>query len=371
MIGCFMNVIYRVIVPVFFLTLSLIMMPAELSNQAALAHMGFPADPSAALQQAFEAYVATHIQELITGTTKETTAAKKQLIADMTAALDNGADPDLMIEGKPIIFQAVHHHVPEVALLLLDYDVDVIFDNDSLLSEYLKAGGTDQALILKMLGTGLDPAYADNEGMNALMYAVQNPIISAAVIRLLHENGAEVSDTDNKGLNVLMHALMTPFVRFDIVRLLVDYLDEDGGDINAQGLMGMTALYLAQHYFPHPNPNIVKLLVDNGANPNLEPSLDYDNSRFNLTPQEQEFLAHQRSYYKKRTKELTHEFGQEAPSGFAPIMGIIGEYAAGEPKPDKGDSKEGEKKSKKKKKPRTAGSTQPASEEEESESESD
>ena len=356
-----MNAIYRVIVPLLFLTLSLIMMPSEMTNEAALAHMGAPLDPSTIVQRAFDAYVAMTIQELSTGVTKETTAVKQQLIAMMTEALDNGADPNLLIGDKPIAFQAAQHNFTEILSLLLEYgDVDEIFEDSSLLNEYLKAGGTDEGLILKMLGQ-LDIDYGDAQGLTALMCAVQNPLIPLAVIRLLHENGAEVSDTDNMGLNVLMHALMAPLVQYDIVQLLIDYLPEDRGDINAQGLMGITALYLAQHH-AHPNPSIVKLLLDHGADPSLIPSLDYDNSRFHLTEENRKFLEHQRSHYKQQVKNIAQELGRET-TGYGPIMGLIGEYAAGEPKPDKGDTKES-KRSKKKKKPRTAGSTASSSEEE-------
>jgi ankyrin repeat protein len=174
-------------------------------------------------------------------------------------------------------------------------------------------------IVMKLLKNGADISATDNDGNNALMFALINDIDSistieiimhyiidnnnkmniinmqnkdgntalmlatdskfldndideiAKIVKMLLENGADISATDNDGNNALMHALINikPYQSHQIImQLLTNIIDNNKMNIiNMQNKAGNNALILAIENF---QDDIVEMLVDHDVNINVK-----------------------------------------------------------------------------------------------------
>jgi len=103
-------------------------------------------------------------------------------------------------------------------------------------------------------------------GWTALYFAALSDRGHPEVVRFLLEKGANPNIKDYMGLTLLMQAAWNGHL--NIVKLLV----ENKADIHMQGAGGWTALYFAA-LSDREHPEIVRFLLEKGANPNIKNSM--------------------------------------------------------------------------------------------------
>ena len=129
--------------------------------------------------------------------------------------------------------------------LLLDYGVDINYNNCNLLS--IAIGNNN----IKAIELAMAYAPSNDVRLNRpLMSAVQSGRI--AVVKMLLEYGADVNCDNNSALKKAVYNIKS----IDMVNLLLDY----GADINCENdIVFKLAIQLAK-------PDLVQLLLDRGAN---------------------------------------------------------------------------------------------------------
>lgn len=138
--------------------------------------------------------------------------------------LHQGQDPNIMLKNTPtplVCFAMIAQ--PHLVELLIDYGADI------------------------------DATYAD--GSNLLMRAVMDG--HTDLVRYLIDRNINLGHVDDEGYTALTHAVCKP--NFDIFSMVL----ENTKDVNVRTRLGLTALVLAAK---HNHPNMVKALLDHGAN---------------------------------------------------------------------------------------------------------
>jgi ankyrin repeat protein len=160
-------------------------------------------------------------------------AARNRQLDRVTTLLDAGADATRANDngGTPLMYAALGGD-PRIVRLLLDHDVDL-------------------------------NAKAEN-GWSAVMIAAAKGYVE--VVRMLMDEGADPTLVDVYGWTPLMRAGFEN--RTSVVKLL---LQHDRVDINRRGENGLTALHLAA---TQGHVEIVRLLVEHGADPNIKDNFD-------------------------------------------------------------------------------------------------
>lgn len=130
---------------------------------------------------------------------------------------------------------------------------------DSAYGRALQAG--DTAAIRSSLKQGADPNAKDAKGNPALMLATM--FGDASAVRALLDAGANPNQTNTAGATALMWAIPDR----DKVRMLIGA----GADVNARSGPGRTPLLIAAGV--DGGADIVKVLLDKGANPNVTDGL--------------------------------------------------------------------------------------------------
>ena len=146
----------------------------------------------------------------------------------------------------------------EAVLALLGEGVDVnVARPDGATALLWATHRDDVGLVERLLRAGADVNAADDHGVTPLERAAENA--SFAMVEMLLAAGADVNARQTSGLTPLMTAARTGSV--DVVRALVN----GGADVNAAVTeTGSTALMWA---VSEPHPEIVRLLLDTGADP--------------------------------------------------------------------------------------------------------
>ena len=123
----------------------------------------------------------------------------------------------------------------------------------------------DLALAARLLEAGADPNAADDHGVTPLERAAENA--SLPMVERLLDGGADAGAARTSGLTPLMTAARTGDAA--IVEALIDH----GADVNAATVESRgTALMWA---LAAPHPDVVRLLLERGADPTLETSAGF------------------------------------------------------------------------------------------------
>ena len=128
-----------------------------------------------------------------------------------------------------------------------------ILSQKSKLMEY-----STESMIPGLQNSDLDLAGQDEHGKTALQYAVRRDHVEMVKI-LANAGGTSNNTPDEQGWTVLHHAIWNRSLR------AVQAILATNIDLNAQDKSGRTAMFLAAVI--RPNPEILKLLLDKGANP--------------------------------------------------------------------------------------------------------
>lgn len=119
----------------------------------------------------------------------------------------------------------------------------------------------DQRAVDKLLGAGAGINSTDEDGRTALMHAVLDSDADPSFIRYLLEQGASPDIADGCQCWTALH-FAAQAEDPDIAKLLI----EAGAKVDSQDAFGNTPLWRAV-MAPHPNAEVVKLLVRAGADP--------------------------------------------------------------------------------------------------------
>ncbi|XP_030630269.1 KN motif and ankyrin repeat domain-containing protein 2 [Chanos chanos] len=127
-------------------------------------------------------------------------------------------------------------------------------------TSYLKEVTTNTPTVLKFLVN-----MVDDNGNTALHYSVSNS--NFRIVRILLDTGVCDADLRNKaGYTAIMLAALTPADSPEDIKVVQQLMQL--GDVNARvGQVGQTALHLAVRHGRLP---IVRLLLEQGANPNVQ-----------------------------------------------------------------------------------------------------
>jgi ankyrin repeat protein len=234
------------------------------------------------------------------GVTPLSLAALNGNVLVIEALLQAGADPnEKLAEDQTILMAAARAGNPEAVRVLLDHGADAnarerVLGETALMWAALEDHG-DAIKVLASHGADVNaqsdkttfPRFKFGDGIvarstilprggwTALMYAARQGAVHAT--RALADAGADLNRADPNGTNALVTAIIN--LHFDLAALLID----KGADPNVAETTGMAALYAAvdMHTLPEtvgrPNPkphdtldspDIVKALLDHGANPN-------------------------------------------------------------------------------------------------------
>jgi ankyrin repeat protein len=191
--------------------------------------------------------------------------ARSQNAAAAKALLDKGAKPNVTEKQRsqtPLMWAAASSSAGIVRELLAHgAEVDVRSELD---------------LMTPLISSEPRAQPRPPGGMTALLFASREGCLDC--VKALLEKGANINLADPEGVSPLILAIFN--TRFDVAK----YLIEKGADVNHWDWWGRTPLYLAVDYntLPHggrPDQpaldatlpiDIVKLLLDKGANPNTQ-----------------------------------------------------------------------------------------------------
>ena len=202
------------------------------------------------------------------------TIVKTGTLADVKAALKNGADVNAMDKyGYTVLMWAAEYNTnPDVIEALIDAGANVNVNAKNFSGrtalDYAAAYNTNPDVTKALIAAGANVNARNGLGMTALLEATRNranPNL-ADVIKALIDGGADVNARDEVfGWTVLMNAacyITNPNVIEDLIAA--------GANVNARNGLGMTALMRAASW--NTNPDVIKALIDGGANVNARDS---------------------------------------------------------------------------------------------------
>lgn len=175
----------------------------------------------------------------------------------------------------PLLIAAIQDGNSSVVRLLLENGADVsVQDSGGVTPVEAAALGSDVETIKALLAKGALADAKDAFGLTALAFTSLNG--TAEVARLLIQKGADVNAVSKDSLDIVKNGpialgLLTPlqlattFSNYEVAEVLL----QSGARVDQPDVRGMTPLALA-FASDHPDPRIVRLLLGNGANPNLK-----------------------------------------------------------------------------------------------------
>lgn len=197
-------------------------------------------------------------------------AAEKGYARAVKMLLDKGFSPNLADEyGTTLLTFAAGDSYPEIKYskvetinLLLERGADPNLSKNgcgSALGSAASRGDVEAIRALLKAGAKLDSGCKETQ--SPLLRAVESQKIAAA--KLLIEAGADKTAVNRDGENALMTAAKKGSA--EMVQMLLD----KGFPMNAKTTSGWTALLSALNSYSSPNPDVVKILLKAGANPNV------------------------------------------------------------------------------------------------------
>jgi ankyrin repeat protein len=228
-------------------------------------------------------------------------AAENGNTAMIQLLLKSGASPnDTLPDGQTVLMTAARTGTPEAVKALLAAGADAnaketrfgetaimwaAAENNPDAIRVLAEGGADKNAVsslmkfpeFKFITSGMVTTALPRGGWTALMYAARQGSVEAAAA--LADSRADLNIADPEGSTALIIAIIN--AHFDLAAMLA----EKGADPNIADTTGMTALYAAVDMntlgpmLSRPNPKVidkldaadlVKVLLDHGANPNLK-----------------------------------------------------------------------------------------------------
>jgi ankyrin repeat protein len=180
----------------------------------------------------------------------------------------------------PLLIAAAYDGATEAAQLLIEKGADVNARDKSGMSVLQQAASSNYIELVRILLTkGADVNTADQSGFTPLMAAANNGDRNAELVKLLLQHGAAVNvktgDTAEivkNGPIALGHLTALQLAAGQANYEAVGALVGAGADVNAKDVRNATALVFAVAT-DHANPNVVKLLLAKGAEP--ERALDW------------------------------------------------------------------------------------------------
>jgi ankyrin repeat protein len=191
--------------------------------------------------------------------------ARTENVDAAKALLDKGANPNVKESQRgqtALMWAAANSHGPMVRLLLEHGAESDAASNPDLLTPLVSAEPRAQP--------------RPPGGMTALLFSAREGCMEC--VQALVEHGAKLNLADPEGVTPLISAVFN--AHFDVAKYLVD----QGANINQWDWWGRSPLYLAVDYntLPHGGRadqpsldetqpiDLIKLLLDKGANPNLQ-----------------------------------------------------------------------------------------------------
>jgi ankyrin repeat protein len=190
--------------------------------------------------------------------------AVKNNLKDMVGLLiDKGANKDIKYNNNvPLLDYAVKNGLTEIAQLLITRGAKKDIknrDGDLLLDYAVKHGLTDMVNLLIVNGANKD--IKNPNGDTLLHYAVINKHINIANLLLKHD--ANINCINKKGFTPLMMAAY-----LQDIKMVEFLLSIKNCDVNLLSNNGSTALH--QAFLKNDSAEIVKILLENGANVNAK-----------------------------------------------------------------------------------------------------
>lgn len=174
----------------------------------------------------------------------------------------------------PLLLATLHDGSHDIAQLLIDKGADVsACDKAKICVLEAAAQGNDSATVRLVLAHGADAKAKDATGTTALMWAAMNGNIETT--KLLLEKGSDINAVTIESFERVKNGPLelgsfTPLISAlpygppELVKLLIDA----GANVNARDTRGMTPLMLAVST-DRPDPRITKLLLARGADASI------------------------------------------------------------------------------------------------------
>jgi ankyrin repeat protein len=150
------------------------------------------------------------------------------------------AGDDAIFSGQPLLAAAKHNH-EAIVRILIDNGADInALDRDGSAPLHVACIDGDKATVRIMLNNGAEVNMLDSYERTGLHWACDKK--HEAIVRILLDNGVDINTRDRDGRTGFHWAC---YRRSEaIVRILLD----DGADINAMDQTGRTGLYWACHW---------------------------------------------------------------------------------------------------------------------------